>query len=76
MDQGCGEVLDERHKTNMLHEGQWRPSTQGPKNVRGYHLSALYSPWVSWAQLAVEFLKAHKDPVLLQTFVTTRLVES
>lgn len=73
---GC--VIEERHKPRMLAGGEWRATAEcDDENVRGYHLSALYSPlgWYSWGQARDEFLKAKRsrDPAKLKTFVNTVL---
>ncbi len=44
--------------------------------VRGFHISALYSPWRRWAELAEEWVQVHRDPVRLQVFINTVLGES
>jgi phage terminase large subunit GpA-like protein len=56
----CGAEIEERFKTQMLERGEWRPTAEGTPRVRGYHLSALYSPlgWRSWAAIVRSFLEA------------------
>ena len=75
---GCGEGVDERHKTDMLMRGAWRPTAPSNSHTAGFHLSALYSPlgWKSWAQCAAEFLRAKEDPFRLKTWVNTVLGET
>jgi phage terminase large subunit GpA-like protein len=75
---GCGERVEERHKTDMLLRGEWRPTAPSETRTAGFHLSALYSPlgWKSWAQCAAEFLRAKEDPFRLKTWVNTVLGES
>ncbi|HTK30721.1 MAG TPA: phage terminase large subunit family protein [Candidatus Saccharimonadaceae bacterium] len=75
---GCGGRIDERHKTEMLAKGEWRPTATGNGRTAGYHLSALYSPlgWKSWAQCAAEFLQVKEDPFRLKTWVNTVLGET
>jgi phage terminase large subunit GpA-like protein len=75
---GC--VIEERHKGRMLAAGEWRPTADcADPNVRGYHLSALYSPlgWLSWRQVRDEFVaaKREKDVSKLKTWVNTVLGE-
>jgi phage terminase large subunit GpA-like protein len=48
--QGCGVLIDERHKADMLARGEWR-ATYPDRPVRGYHIWTAYSPFVSWAQI-------------------------
>src|SRR5438552_3652269 len=75
---GCGERVEERHKTDMLLRGEWRPTAQSDSHTAGFHLSALYSPlgWKSWAQCAAEFLRVKEDPFRLKTWVNTVLGET
>jgi phage terminase large subunit GpA-like protein len=44
--------------------------------VAGFHLSGLYSPFVTLGQAASEFLSAKKHPEILRTWVNTYLSES
>ena len=75
---GCGEQVEEHHKTEMLLRGEWRATAGGDGKTVGFHLSALYSPlgWKSWAQCAAEFLRAKEDPFRLKTWVNTVLGET
>jgi terminase, large subunit len=67
-DHGC--VIEERHKGAMLAGGEWSARRPGRK-VAGFHLNALYSPWVRWAEVCDEFLKARHSAELLKTFQNT-----
>jgi phage terminase large subunit GpA-like protein len=67
-DNGC--VIEERHKPQMLAAGEWRAFRTG-RRIAGFHLNALYSPWVSWAEICSKFLKAKSSPELLKTWVNT-----
>ena len=73
---GC-EILD-KDKPKMLREGEWRAVKKRgvgrPKTV-GYHISSLYSVFVTWAEAAEEHLKSYKDPDMLQNFVNSWLAE-
>jgi len=42
---------------------------------RGYWLNALYSPWLTFAEIAHEFLISKKDPALFMNFVNSWLAE-
>lgn len=76
--EGCGSLIEERHKTAMLAAGEWRPTAKNGGPSRGYYLSGLYSPlgWKSWADCAQQFLAAKDDPYLLKQFVTHVLGET
>jgi phage terminase large subunit GpA-like protein len=70
----CHEPISEVHKTAMLEQGDWIASNPGVVLRPGYHISSLYSPygWVSWAQIAKEFLDCYKEPRKLKVFKNTR----
>ena len=79
----CGCVTEEHHKTTMLLRGEWRPTAPGDGFMRSYHLPGMYSPlgWLSWAQMAREFVAATREVrrgtyELLQDFVNLRLGET
>jgi len=74
--EACGGVHREHDKTALLKRGEWRASTQGDDRTAGFHLSALYSPWETWAEIAIEHGKVRKDPPRLQVWVNTKLGES
>lgn len=75
----CRRRIDEHHKTTMLAEGVWIPEDPSlGGRVRGYHLSALYSPhgWYSWTQAVVRFLRAQGHPSRLRVWVNQDLGET
>lgn len=81
----CAAAIEERSKTQMLHDGQWRPDMPGAQRglVAGFHLNKLHSPngWKSWAMLVEDWVKAQDaaragDVSRLKTFVNTSLAET
>ena len=48
--EGCGGLIDERHKPAMLSGGEWR-AAHPERSVIGFHLNALYSPWMRWVEI-------------------------
>lgn len=70
----CGSLIPHHRKAWMVSRGRWVPTAES--QVRGYHISSLYSPWMTWGQLAQEWLDKKDDPVKLQPFVNTRLAET
>jgi phage terminase large subunit GpA-like protein len=75
----CFFQIEEHHKTEMLARGEWiaeAPDKIG--KIRGYHLNALYAPlgWMSWGEIAAQFVKVHKDPEKFRVFVNTVLGEA
>jgi phage terminase large subunit GpA-like protein len=80
-DEETGEVCGHRHpehrKGFLLSEAngaRWVPTAEPTRpNVRSYHLSALYSPWYTWAECAQRFLDVKDDPAKLQPFINNVL---
>lgn len=56
----CGASLRERHRNEMVQCGRWIPEVPGAR-YRGYHVNALYSPWVKFSSLALEWLEIGSD---------------
>jgi phage terminase large subunit GpA-like protein len=44
--------------------------------IAGFHINALYSPWVRWEALIVDFLESRKNPEKLKVFWNTMLARS
>jgi phage terminase large subunit GpA-like protein len=73
---GCGKMITERYKQQMLDAGRWVAKFPG-RAVVGFALNALYSPWRDiWADLADEWIKAQRDPEKLKAFINLRLGET
>jgi phage terminase large subunit GpA-like protein len=77
--QECGSLIPEHKKSWMFERGRWVsevPERRG--KVRGFHLSALYSPvgTFSWAECVELWRDAQGNPELLKTFVNTILGET
>lgn len=71
---GCGESIEEHHKSGMLAKGEWRPRF-AERRTRGYFIWAGYSPLTTWERLVDEWLKAQGDRTQLKGFVNTILGE-
>lgn len=71
----CGGVFEEFHKPGMLAAGAWRATAPGDGRTAGFHLSALYSPFESWGEIAAEFVTVAKDPLRLRPWTNTKLGE-
>ncbi|MFN4126171.1 phage terminase large subunit family protein [Pannonibacter indicus] len=74
--EACGGVHHEHDKPRLLEAGEWRATAPGDGRTAGFHLSALYSPWETWAEIAIEHGRVMKDPPRLQVWVNTKLGES
>ena len=73
---GC-EILD-KDKPKMLKQGEWRAVKKrgvGEPHSVGFRISSLYSIFVTWADVAEEFLKSKDDPEQLQNFANSWLAE-
>lgn len=63
-------------KYEMLLKGEWRATNpKAPPGVRSMHISDLYSNFVTWGDLAVEWLGAQTNMEKLKAFVNQRLGE-
>lgn len=77
--EGCAKRIDEAEKTGMLAAGEWVPEDPGRGElVRGYHLSALYSPFgfYPWAASVARHLEAQGNPEKLRVWVNQDLGET
>lgn len=71
----CGVLLVDTDKPEMLRRGEWR-STKPFDGIAGFHISELYSPWVTWRTMVRGFLEAKRLPETLQTWINTSLGET
>lgn len=72
----CGGVAEERDKGRLLAQGQWRATAEGDGITAGFWISALYSPFESWADIALAHGKVKSDPARLQVWTNTALAET
>jgi phage terminase large subunit GpA-like protein len=71
----CGGVVTDADKARALPAGRWEATAQSD-GVAGFHICELYSPWVTFGQMAAAFLEAKRTPQTLQTWVNTSLGET
>lgn len=73
----CKEQITDRYKPEMLEKGKWAPLNEVEGKIRSvaYGLNSLYSPWVTFGQVAAEFLRSKDDPLPLMNFVNSWLGE-
>lgn len=70
----CAGKIEEHHKSALLRSGRWvATNPDAPRGVHSYHLNALYSPWVSWGELAIDFLREKESPGGLRSFINSTL---
>lgn len=84
----CHGRIEERERVGMSAVGVWCPkgcevNAKGKligdppsTDVRGYQLSTLYSPWVSWSETAAEFLESKDKNESLMNFYNSWLGET
>ena len=75
----CGAANEERHKTAMLAEGNWRSEfPERESDVKGFHINGLYTPiglGDSWTKHAAAWERAQGSQAAIQVFFNTRLGE-
>ena len=73
----CGESIYDKHKIEMLRSGEWRAVNESQSKVRSvsYHLSSIYSPWVTFGDVAYEFKNSKGTPATLMNFINSWLAE-
>lgn len=75
--QVCGCIITDHQKTQMLKQGEWRVVKKRSKYPRkvAYWMNTLYSPFVTFAEIARKFLSSKDDPEEFQNFVNSWLAE-
>ena len=73
----CGERIYDKHKMEMLRRGEWRAVNESQSKVRSvsYHLSSIYSPWVTFGDVAYEFKNSKDTSATLMNFINSWLAE-
>lgn len=73
----CEKAIEESAKPKMLAGGTWIPEAPERSSYhRSYHLSGLYSPWRTWAEVVERFLNAKGKPNELRPWVNHDLGET
>ena len=75
----CGAALADTDKTWMLAHGEWRAENPAERKRVGFWINEMYSPFVTWAEMAAAFFHAtahRENPELLKTFVNLSLGET
>lgn len=71
----CHGVIADTDKPDMLRAGEWRADKSGARRRVGFHLNALYSPWISFRDVAAEWLKGAHDMEVRMNFINSWLGE-
>jgi len=72
---GCGALWTEELKPEVLAKGKWI-HRHPERKVRGFHLNALYSPFLTWSEIVEEWLEIKGDREKLKVFTNTVLGET
>ena len=76
--QECGCLITDKDKIKMLRRGEWidtKKTCEGKPRKVSFWLNALYSRFLTWKEIAMEFLDSKEDPEKLQNFVNSWLAE-
>ena len=83
----CKKRIEDYHKNKILPYGHWVPEGADIEDDgtitgdvmkskhRGFWINSLYSPWLTWSDIASEFLKSKDYIELLMNFVNSWLAE-
>ena len=72
----CGTKWRDAERWAAVQSGKWMATRPDIKDKIGFAINGIYSPWLTLAELADEFLEAKKSPERLKVFVNTRLGET
>ncbi len=73
--ESCGSLWDDLTKQAAVGRGRWIP-THPDRPRAGFHISSLYSRYVTLGRLAKEFIQAGKNPEKLMVFFNLKLGET
>jgi len=71
----CKKHIEDIHKQKMMLAGEWKSESKDHNRHRGFWISSLYSPWLTWSDIASEFLRSKDYVELLMNFVNSWLAE-
>jgi len=71
----CEKKIPHTKKAGMVADGEWRATSESD-GIAGFAINEVYSPWVTWAEMASEYMKVKDNPVRYKTFVNTSLGET
>lgn len=72
----CEAPWNDGQKLQQLKQGQWRATNPAAESDRrSYHLSSIYPAWITYGEVAVQFLQAKNNPEELQRVVNSWFAE-
>lgn len=71
----CEGKITDLQKPEMLAGGEWvaKAGSESTSTHAGFRIHALYSPWLSFGEVAAKFLESKDDPASLLNFVNSWL---
>lgn len=70
----CKGKIEDHHKATMLDKGTWIQTNPNAEPGRlSYHLNSIYPLWITFADVAIMFLKSKGSPEELQRFINSWL---
>ena len=75
--QECGCAIGDHNKAEMLRRGRWEivKENNSARRKIGYWIPVLYSPFVRFSEIALEWINSQGDNDRLQNFVNSWLAE-
>lgn len=70
----CAAIIEEFDRDDMLAKGRWVASRQF-NGVASFKINQIYSPFVSWGKIVVDFLDAKTSAAKLEVFTNTVLAD-
>lgn len=70
----CREVIEEFDREDMLQKGRWVAAAEF-NGIASFKINQLYSPFVSWGRMVIDFLEAKSSAAKLEVFTNTVLGE-
>lgn len=65
----CGGRIENHHRPAMLDGGKWvAENPHAPRDHFGFHVNSFYSPFVSFGDIAAEFVSAHNSIIREEAF--------
>lgn len=71
----CGATWSDAMRYKAISKGRWIAKKPGGRTA-GFRLSGIYSPWITLAEAARDFLEAKKMPETLRVWVNTYVGET
>jgi phage terminase large subunit GpA-like protein len=74
---GCGSIIEEHHRPQMLAAFEWRAQNPAARREhRSFWIWSAYSYLQSWSRIAQEYLKARGDPGAEKVFLNDTVGEA